>query len=129
MNIQTISLLASAAGIAVNTLFIAPARADWAAIAYLRSTGSQGTIAEVKTAAEAAKSALNICGKSDCQVILTDERSCIAVAAGGDGVVAGGGDPEWASDAEERALESCNRRSSRYCRVVSSTCSNGGRSR
>lgn len=129
MKKQTISWLSATVGISLNALFVAPAFADWAAIAYSRSTGASGTIAEVATAAEAAKSALNICAKSDCEVVVADERSCVAVAAARDGVVAGGGDPKWASDAEKRALEVCNRRSSYVCRVVSSVCSNGDRSR
>ncbi|OQW91111.1 MAG: hypothetical protein BWK78_05490 [Thiotrichaceae bacterium IS1] len=110
-------VVASAIGLVAT-----PAWADWAAITYSPSTGKYGSASQRSTAEEATKSALNTCGESDCDLVVADNNTCIAVAVYDD-VTGAGSAKEYKSDAEKMALDSCNSRARGYCKVLTSLCS------
>ncbi|HAT13614.1 MAG TPA: hypothetical protein DCS91_08645 [Microcoleaceae bacterium UBA11344] len=126
---KTISFFSLVIGTSTTVFLATPAFADWAAIAYSRTSGRHGAVAERSTSQEAAKSAINTCGKADCEVIAIDNTACIAVAADRNGTVGAASHPKWASDAAKMAVSNCNRTAKGYCQVISSICSNGGSSR
>jgi len=111
--------------IGLTAITISPVFAEWAAIAYSKSTGRYGTASDRSTAEEAAKSALNTCNESDCQVTVTDNDACIAFAVGYRGVFAASTSLDSFQSkysAEKKALENCNR-DTVSCELITSVCS------
>ncbi len=98
----------------------------YGAIAYSPSTGRYGTSWNFTSQAEANRGAMNICNRSDCQVLLPLENSCGALLrARNGGYVWSGGRTLY--EAKLSASNECTRLH-KSCKFVCSLCSRGNES-
>jgi serine/threonine-protein kinase len=94
---------------------------NWGSIAYSPSSQTAGRSYNWPSQEDAEISALNYCGRSDCEYAISFQNACGAVAVGDNGGWAGGWDYDDAS-AQLAAIANC----SAYdvgCDVVSWQCS------
>jgi pimeloyl-ACP methyl ester carboxylesterase len=96
------------------------ALAQFAAIAYSRSSEAHGLSAAQPTEARAREVALQQCGRPDCTVQVYRPGHCVAVARASHGPWAFAGRPN--TDASPGALEFCRRNGGRDCRVIVRDC-------
>lgn len=90
------------------------------AIAYSTSTGKSGSSWNFRLLGEAYNRALEECARDDCEIATWFKNACGALAVGDNGCW----EAHWGanrSDAEAKALNSCNQRCER-CRIISSPC-------
>jgi len=100
-----------------------PQTTYYGAIAYSASTGRYGTSWNFSSQAEANRRAMNICNRSDCQILLPLENSCGAHSrARNGGYVWSGGRTLY--EAKLSASNECTRLH-KSCKFVCSLCSRG----
>ena len=96
--------------------------ASYGAIAYSPKDGDYGYSYGYASRAEAEKSAMNECGKSDCEIAAWYSDKCGALSVGEDGMWAGGtGNTERAAGAD--AQSDCVKYGGKKCEVLISQCS------
>jgi Domain of unknown function (DUF4189) len=115
-----------AAGVVTAMLFLAnaaPARAEYAAIAYDQTTGSYGSSSNEPTAARAQAAALKSCGSPGCQAHPVEPHGCGALAKSDVDKAWGGADRETLEAAKREAVEHCQTHTSTgHCNVVTTVC-------
>ena len=94
----------------------------WGAIAYSRATGAAGWTHDQPDERAAAAQALKECGKhaKECEVLVTVENACAALAAGQGGF--GWGRSAYKGDAQGRALAECVKAGGKGCAVEAWVC-------
>lgn len=102
----------------------------WGAIAIDSKTGNAGTVTDRDSKSDAAADAMHDCamrGATGCRVELTYFNQCAAVAWGNAG--RGLGRSPDKADAEDLAMQSCEKSATDGCKVVYSGCSEARRIR
>jgi hypothetical protein len=115
-----------AASVASAMVFLAdaaPARAEYAAIAYDQTSGSYGSSSNEPTAARAQEAALKNCGSPGCQAHPVEPHGCGALAKSDVDKAWGGADRETVEAAKRDAIERCQTHTSTgHCNIVTTVC-------
>lgn len=118
-------LLMTAAGIAAAAIALSssPAFAGYGAFAYDADAGKYGYSSDEESARKADEAALKGCNSAGCKIVFrTTRRECGAIALTEDGKTWGGARRDSRSAAELKAIEICQGRTSKQCKMRQSAC-------